>query len=296
MITVANGTNTYNGLSTDTKPLLARNGDLFTEIDTGTNYMFDAESGNWTEVDLGGGGVTPTGEIEIVQNGTYDVSNYAEAVVDVPASGLDSDYKKVVERSTEANLSVTLPSGLKRIGTYAFYSFTSMKNVEIPNTVTEIADYAFNSCSKLAITKLPTDLEIIGYASFSNCDALSITELPDGLKTIGTLAFSNCSNITITSIPSGVTDIPDLSFRGCKKISSITLPSGITNIGSSAFQNCSLLTEIICYAVTPPTLNSSALSGVPANCAIYVPAESVDAYKAAANWSARADYIQAIQA
>lgn len=70
MITVANGTNTYNGLSTDTKPLLARNGDLFFEIDTSEYYMFDAESGDWVYVELssgsGGGGGGKTAGTKIV--------------------------------------------------------------------------------------------------------------------------------------------------------------------------------------------------------------------------------------
>ena len=32
----------------------------------------------------------------------------------------------------------------------------------------------------------------------------------------------------------------------------------------------------------------------PADCAIYVPAESVNTYKTTSNWNARASYIQAI--
>lgn len=47
MVTVANLVTEYNGLSTDTKPLEARNGDKFTEMDTGDIYYFDEESGDW---------------------------------------------------------------------------------------------------------------------------------------------------------------------------------------------------------------------------------------------------------
>lgn len=37
------------GLSTDSKPTTFGNGSVFTEIDTGKNYLFDASSGNWIE-------------------------------------------------------------------------------------------------------------------------------------------------------------------------------------------------------------------------------------------------------
>jgi hypothetical protein len=38
----------------------------------------------------GGGGFTPSGSVTITENGKYDVSQYAEAVVDVPVSGTET--------------------------------------------------------------------------------------------------------------------------------------------------------------------------------------------------------------
>jgi hypothetical protein len=39
-------------------------------------------------------------------------------------------------------------------------------------------------------------------------------------------------------------------------------------------------------------LGSNVFSNAPENCKIYVPMESVDAYKGATNWSSYANYIE----
>lgn len=245
MITVANGTNTYNGLSTDTKPLLARNGDLFTEIDTGTNYMFDAESGNWTEVDLGGSGGGGGGEAF-------------------------NTLRSVLARDTT---SLVIPEGISTIGDYVFQDYKTLAEIELPNS-----------------------LRTIGASSFGGCEKLVITELPEGLISIGNYAFAGCTYIRQIKFPKALVSIGKAAFNRCSGIESIELQTGITTIGELAFNLCRNLLQITCYAVTPPTLGTNALASVPNNCAIYVPAESVDAYKSADGWSARADYIQAIQA
>ena len=121
----------------------------------------------------------------------------------------------------------------------------------------------------------------------------SIT-LPDGVTSIETYAFYSRTSLTSITIPDGVTSIGASTFYNCMSLTSITLPSGVTSIGDYAFCVCTSLMELTVLASTPPTLGSNALAGVPANCSIRVPAGSVAAYKAAANWSARAAYITAI--
>jgi hypothetical protein len=54
------------------------------------------------------------------------------------------------------------------------------------------------------------------------------------------------------------------------------------------------LTSITCNATTPPTLEDAFAFENTDNCPIYVPAESVDTYKAASGWSTYADRIQPI--
>lgn len=124
-------------------------------------------------------------------------------------------------------------------------------------------------------------------------DITSFT-IPSGVETIGQSAFNGCSSLESITIPSGITSIGQYAFSGCTALESVDIPASVTSIGAYAFSANTSLESITVRATTPPTLLVSSLSNVPATANIYVPADSVNAYKAAANWSDRADYIQAI--
>ena len=46
----------------------------------------------------GGSGITPTGEIEITENGTYDVTEYASAIVNVAGGSAEPDFRDLYQR------------------------------------------------------------------------------------------------------------------------------------------------------------------------------------------------------
>ena len=74
----------------------------------------------------------------------------------------------------------------------------------------------------------------------------------------------------------------------------IILPSTIERISEETLYYTYNMVSITILATTPPTLANTSAFRDTNNCPIYVPAESVDAYKTATNWSALADRIQAI--
>jgi hypothetical protein len=81
-----------------------------------------------------------------------------------------------------------------------------------------------------------------------------------------------------------VTSIGNYAFCDCKALILITIGSGVESIGTWAFHNCFNLTTITCKAITPPEVAADTFNDVNKSITVYVPAESIAAYKAADGW------------
>ena len=82
-----------------------------------------------------------------------------------------------------------------------------------------------------------------------------------------------------------VTSIGDYAFANCSSLASVDIPSSVTNIERDAFYGCTGLKKLVCNATTPPVCQRGVFIGVDKNeCTLYVPQESLDAYKSAARW------------
>lgn len=92
-------------------------------------------------------------------------------------------------------------------------------------------------------------------------------------------------------LPSTQTTIPESAFRNTQ-MQTLTIPSGVTSLGNYILYGTAL-PEIIFTSIVPPTATSSTWSGNQVG-VIYVPDGSVDAYKAADNWSGVASKIKSI--
>ena len=200
---------------------------------------------------------------------TDDFTTYATAISNLPSGGGGDDLKDLIEGDLSGSFEI--PSGTTKISYGTFYGCSGLTSVTIPNSVTFIGDYAFNACTGLT----------------------SVT-IPNSVTVINSYAFNGCTGLTSVTIPNSVTEINAYVFANCSGLTSVTIGNSVTTIGNRTFQNCTNLASITCNATTPPTIYNNTFQSVPADCAIYVPAASVDTYKAANYWSNRATYIQAI--
>lgn len=165
----------------------------------------------------------------------------------------------------------------------------------VPSCVTTLGDYCFRETAaqivlhKELITTIGTQILFKATAIIGDIDFPNLTTFSGHSNFNEYYGASQCKIKNLGS----VTAIQMQGFRGfIPKDKTYLIPSAVTSIGQLAFYNGDYNLKYYCYPTTPPTLGSQAFQRTPL--AIYVPAESVEAYKAASGWSTYANVIQAI--
>ena len=220
--------------------------------------------------------------------------------------------------------SYTVPEGVTTIGACAFYS-TKLVELSLPGSLQHIGSDSFRYARNLTELSLPSGLLTIGRGAFECCDLITSLTIPASVTFIsnsicngynlqwfsvetsnqdykaidgvlfnysGTelICYPNGIESTSYIVPESTTQIWPGAFYRNKTLREIIIPKGITKIGALAFLDCKYLHSITIMADVPCTLGNSALSS---QClqTIYVPNDSVEAYKAAEGWRAYADMI-----
>lgn len=184
---------------------------------------------------------------------------------------------------------ITIGTGVAEIHGGAFQNCSSLRRINIPNSITSISSEMFKGCKRLQNITIPNSITSIEESAFKDCGCLTSITIPNSVKTIGKSAFYGCLNLTNVTIPDSVTSIGDWAFYNCNQLTSVTIGKSITSIELSTFYCCNNLETIYCKPATPPILHSDMPVSVKK---IYVPMESVDAYKSATIWNRKANTIE----
>lgn len=139
----------------------------------------------------------------------------------------------------------------------------------IPESVTELSPMCFND------GMCPSNLSSI--------------VIPDNVTTIGNRAFSACTMLKDVKIGPSLTSIGDYAFAQTA-IEHISFPASLATIGSGAFYLCDSIVDITCMGITPPAAQE--IYGcyyhdpelIYHNAKLFVPNESIEAYRAHEEW------------
>ena len=249
----------------------------------------------------------------VIENGVERIENGGDYTSNQTGHYWGAFVPGTVGYITSRLQSVTIPESLTYIGNYTFYRGNSMSvNVYISNLqawcniVFGGRNYAnplydggrlYLNGTELSNITIPEGITAINKYAFHGCASLTSVVIPYYITRIGERAFYSCSNLTSVVIEYGVTHIESSAFCLCSNLTSIVIPASVTNIGTDILYKCSNLNSITFESITPPQVPVQSFTpGLFDNttCPIYVPAESVEAYKTAYAWSQYADRIEAI--
>ena len=246
----------------------------------------------------GGGGVKPSGTLDISENGVYNVYSYSSASVDVhPSASLSETYISngnynitgefnggVITVDVPAPQFVTETLSVSANGTYNpgegidgysqvvvdvpisgwdQKSFTegTIEIINLDNSASFVASSAFYSNQTIQTVNLPY-APSVGSFAFNDCTSLSQVSLPV-CSFIGGSAFRNCKSLTQISLPM-CSYIDDNAFYNCRSLSQISLPV-CSFIGNNVFRYCSSLTQVslpVCSTIGGSTFQNCRLSSV----------------------------------
>lgn len=197
---------------------------------------------------------------------------------------------------------LTIPSSVTSIGENAFAHCSGF--TEVHYNATNCADFIFPSPSLSGDTNpfdgcggsliIGENVERIPSNMFFNAAFTGELTIPNSVTSIGDTPFYGCNFTGRLKIGNAITSIHNTCFDGLWYITTVEIPNSVTEIEWGAFWSSENLTSVIMFGTTPPAIDEYVFSSYYYNpdFTIYVPYESLDAYKTANNWSDYEPYIK----
>ena len=196
--------------------------------------------------------------------------------------------------------SFTIPAALKSYGDNALTNMSSLKayTVEKGNEYFTTIDGVLYSKDLKVLNSFPLACNITDYQVNESTDSIADyafygakihnVRLPEGLRAIGKSSFCACANLDVVTVPDNVEKIGPYAFFNCIGMTKLLLGRSLRIVENSAFTYTSALMSVESYNPVPPAgvvfTDETYTSGT-----LWVPSESIAAYKDAEGWSAFKD-------
>ena len=275
-------------------------------------------------------GITPQGTKTITENGTHDVTQFAQAKVEVPVGITPVGTKEIsISQNGEVTEDVTnfknvhIVTNVSSAGggtggisqekyddLVSLFTFSN-QNVHLANEdMTYLCPYAFYYRTNL-VSAILNGVTNVEYSVFQGCSKLSSIEM-NSVETIGNNAFLNASALQEVVFPK-LSEIGSNVFSNCSALKKVKCDKA-TAIQYGAFTKCTTLEVIdilggrqiamfangtinslksfVIREAARVTPLSSGIFGFSDTTTIYVADNLVEEYKVATNWSRYADKIK----
>ena len=246
--------------------------------------------------------------------------------VTIPSTVQDIGYMAFNMNTKLRN--ITIPEGVEVIEYMTFSSCHALKDVVLPQSLKAIGTEAFGSCKQLTQVVIPDAVVEIGDKAFSNCENLTEITIGKGVKNISSNAFNDCARMEVVKwnaleceenegdfqspfkshgkmfaavIGNEVHKIPAQLFNYAVDLKSIDIPASVNEIGNNAFDNCLSLNTIVSRATDPSLISygsdlESIFNGMnKEECVVWVPAGTIELYKATMPWSQFEDFREIVE-
>ncbi len=133
--------------------------------------------------------------------------------------------------------SITLPQGMKKLGSFVFFYCVNLTSLTLPEGMEEIGKMCFSSCN-LTSVNLPSTMVKLDTCALQDNPFTSINL--KNVKYVGRQAFSQCTNLTSVTSNGKLEEIDGAAFTRCP-LTTAYLPEGLLTINMNAYFRCTNL-------------------------------------------------------